>query len=1147
MRTTMLALVFAAFWAGAAVAADAVGGSATLETQFVSPPASARPWVYWFWLNSNIRREVVTADLEAMQRVGIGGVLIMDVNEGAPPSLMAFAGPQWRTLFQHVCREAARLGLEVNMYNCAGFTSSGGPWITPELSMQKLVWTETLLTGPRRAELPLAQPEKVAGYYRDIAVVAFPTPAGQARIEDLKEKTLLERRDLPPSPAVYRALPAEQTIPAAKIVDLTAHFKEGHLTWDVPPGRWTVLRFGHTSTGAVNLPPPESGRGLECDKLSAEAADAVFAGLMAKLVDDNRPLVGKTLVATHIDSWEVGSQNWTERLFDEFQKRRRYDPRRYWPVLTGRVVESIEVSERFLWDFRQTIAELFLESYPERFRELARKHGLRLTVEAYGSGPFEELSYGGRADEPMGEFWSYGIDMLNSVTEMTSAAHIYGKRIVGAESFTALDTEKWLGHPGNIKTLGDWAFCEGINRFVFHRYAMQPRLTSRPWMLAGPWALHYERTQTWWEQSAAWHRYVARCQQMLRQGLFVADICFVEPEGAPRNFLPPIGRTGNPPDRSGYNFDLCPPEAVLTRMSVRDGRVVLPDGMNYRLLVLPDSPTMTPRLLAKIIELVEAGATVLGAPPQKSPSLCGYPACDGEVQRLAARLWGDCDGKAVRQRRFGKGKVLSGVSPQDALAEAGVPLDFSCYDALRGKVRYTHRRLPDGADVYFVANSGNAAVEGVATFRVAGEQPEFWWPETGRIEAAALFEPSGDVTRVPLRLEAAESVFVVFRPRHARLDPVVSVTRDGHKLRAKGAAAKIVVFTASYGPPGDPERTRDVKARLQRLLDVGGASLPVARLAEGDDPAPYVVKTLAAELTVDGKPVHIRGEDPQTIDVEAGGLPQAAVVDGPPQVVDLVRDVAGRLTLEAWLAGRYGLRTASGRELTCEVRDVPASRAIAGPWQLRFPPGLGVPTQVVLDKLASWSEHPDDGVKYFSGSAVYVKTFTAPAEMIAPDCGLYLDLGKVAVIAEVKLNGRSLGVLWKPPFRLQISGAVRPGENELEVKVTNLWVNRIIGDEQLPEDCQRNSDSPSPLRQWPQWLERGEPSPTGRFTFVPWKCWKKDSPLQESGLLGPVMLQATKRIVIPEGNLLFGEQSRHARIFVTTSPCTSVRRKSQPW
>ena len=372
------------------------------------------------------------------------------------------------------------------------------------------------------------------------------------------------------------------------------------------------------------------------------------------------------------------------------------------------------------------------------------------------------------------------------------------------------------------------------------------------------------------------------------------------------------------------------------------------------------------------------------------------------------------------------------------------------------------------------------------------------------------------MTRVPLRLEAAESVFVVFRPRQSPLDPVVSMTCDGRKLAEKGSMAKIVVLKAAYGPPGDPARTRNVKAKLQWLFDTGGPILWIPKLAEGDDPAINVVKTLDADLLVNGKPVHVRGEDPQTINADADGPRQVVYADNPPRVVDLTCDANGRLTLEAWRNGRYGLKKASGKSLQCDVRDVPAGREIAGPWQLRFPPGLGAPPQVVLDKLASWSKHPNAGVRYFSGTAVYVKKFAVPPEMIAADRGVYLDLGRVAVIAEVKLNGRDLGVLWKPPFRLEISGAVRPGENELEVKVTNLWVNRIIGDEQLPEDCRRNPESPSPVKEWPQWLQRGEPSPTGRFTFAQWKCWKKDSPLQESGLLGPATLQATKRIAISE-------------------------------
>ena len=309
--------------------------------------------------------------------------------------------------------------------------------------------------------------------------------------------------------------------------------KDGRLVWDVPPGKWTVVRFGHTPTGKDNHPAPLEGRGLECDKLSRKAADAMFEGLMGKLIADSKPLAGKTLVATHIDSWEVGSQNWTPAFREDFQRLRGYDPLPFLPVMTGRVVDSLEVSERFLWDLRQTISELVVENYAGRFRELAHQHGLRLSIEAY-DGCCDDMTYAGQADEPMGEFWSWAFGSgADWCTEMSSAAHIYGKPILGAEAFTATDKEKWLGHPGGIKALGDWAFCEGINRFVFHRYALQPWRDVKPGMSMGPWGLHYERTETWWEQSKAWHEYLARCQFLLQQGQFVADICYLEPEASP--------------------------------------------------------------------------------------------------------------------------------------------------------------------------------------------------------------------------------------------------------------------------------------------------------------------------------------------------------------------------------------------------------------------------------------------------------------------------------------------------------------------------------------------------------------------------------------------------------------------------------------
>jgi hypothetical protein len=431
-----------------------------------------------------------------MQRVGIGGVLIMEVDQGAPQGAAPFGSPPWRELFKHVCSEAHRLGLEVNMNNDAGWCGSGGPWISPDLAMQKVVWTETQVEGPSRCEATLKEPQRVANYYQDIAVLAFPTPAGNARLEGIQAKAAFVPNFVPPE-AEVAPVPPDQTVAADQVIDLTAKLgPSGRLNWDVPAGKWTLLRLGHTTTGKDNHPAPQAGRGLECDKLSRKAVEAMFDGLMGKLIADSKPLAGRTLVSTHIDSWEVGSQNWTGRLPQEFRARRGYDLLPWLPALTGRILGSTEKTERFLWDLRQTISELVLENYAGHFRELAHRQGIRLSIEAYTSCPVDELAYAGRADEPMGEFWSWPRYMEGfSCTEMASAAHIYGKRIVGAEAFTATDAEKWLGYPGNLKELGDWAFCEGINRFVFHRYAMQPWGQGvRPGMSMGPWGLHYERT-----------------------------------------------------------------------------------------------------------------------------------------------------------------------------------------------------------------------------------------------------------------------------------------------------------------------------------------------------------------------------------------------------------------------------------------------------------------------------------------------------------------------------------------------------------------------------------------------------------------------------------------------------------------------------
>ncbi len=1056
---------------------------ADLERGFARPPAAARPWVYWFWLNGNITREGITADLEAMERAGVGGVLIMEVDQGAPLGPVAFASPRWRELFQHVCSEAKRLGLEVNMNNDAGWNGSGGPWVKPDQSMQAVVWTETAAAGPRRFEGQLPRPQIVAGSYREIAVLAFPAPTSTYRIEDIAAKSFRVARPIAPR-ANGPAAPTGAMIPRDRVIDLTGRMDaSGRLAWDVPEGQWTIVRFGHTSTGKENHPAPASGRGLECDKLDRAAAEAHYRAFMGRLVADVGPLAGRTLVATHIDSWEVGSQNWTPRLPEEFRSRRGYDPRPFLPAMTGRVVDSLEISERFLWDLRQTIAELLLANYADVIRELAHRDGLRLSIEAYGDGPLVDMDFAGRADEPMAEFWSWTkFGAAESCREMASAAHIHGKPILGAEAFTADDHEKWLGHPGAIKDLGDWAFCEGINRFVVHRYALQPWRDVAPGMSMGPWGLHYERTQTWWDQSRAWHDYLARCQFLLQQGRFVADILELQPEGAPRAFQP--RRT----DRSPSNFDGCTPEALITRVTARDGRLVLPDGLSYRVLVLPPSETMTPALLRKVKQLVDAGAVVVGPKPIKSPSLSRYPACDDEVRTLADALWG-------------RGGIIADRTPEQVLASHGVHPDFASQPPLR----YIHKQLHD-VDLYFVANGRSRDVEAVASFRVAGRAPELWRPDTGRIEPAAVYHESGGVTRLPLRLEPSGSVFVLFRPAAAPVDPIAALSRDGRIIiPAPEDRATIVVRKAVYGVPGDPKRTRDVREKVQRLFDQGETRFKVARLAEGDDPAPQVVKTLVVDYTVDGRSFTATALDPREIEMTLPAPPERAA--------DIERASDGRLTVVAWQPGVYELKAASGTTRRVAVSAVPSPLVVGGPWELCFGPGQGAPGPVALDRLVSWSDHPDPAVKAYSGRATYRTTFEAPAHLSGASRRLDLDLGRVEVMASVTLNGQNLGILWKAPYRVDATAAARPGSNQLEVSVVNLWVNRLIADEALSEDSQRNPNGT--LQTWPSWLQAGRPSPTGRLSFTSWRLWKKGDAPVASGLLGPVRLLTAERVAVP--------------------------------
>jgi hypothetical protein len=477
-------------------------------------------------------------------------------------------------------------------------------------------------------------------YYRDVAVLAFPAPAGGARIADLDEKALVYRAPYSSQPGVkpflaapadHAELPPDQCVARGRIVDLTAKMDaQGRLVWDVPAGRWTVMRFVRTCTGQNTRPAPAPGLGFECDKLDPAALDAHFDAFVGSLLRaigprESPPRAG--LTSLHIDSWEMGAQNWSGRFAAEFRARRGYDPLPFLPVMAGRVVESLEASERFLWDLRLTAQELVVQNHAQRLRDLARRHGLGLSIEPYDMTPCSDLLLGAVAEVPMCEFWAkgYGFATEFSCVEAASIAHAMGRPVVAAEAFTSGDSEAWRLFPGAMKAQGDWALCAGVNRFVFHRYAHQPWLDRRPGMTMGPYGVHWDRTQSWWDLAPAYHRYLARCQHLLRQGAAVADIAYLAPEGAPNVFRPPPSALqGDPPDRRGYNFAGLAPEWLEgAGVSATGGRVALPSGASYRVLVLPAVETMTPGLLKRIAGLVRNGATVVGPPPKKSPGLSG--------------------------------------------------------------------------------------------------------------------------------------------------------------------------------------------------------------------------------------------------------------------------------------------------------------------------------------------------------------------------------------------------------------------------------------------------------------------------------------------------------------------------------------------
>ena len=969
--TTVAALAFAS---------AAAFAEPTLEEGFRNPPNEAKPHLWWHWMNGNVTKEGITADLESMAEVGIGGAQIFDAGCGIPPGPVEFDSAAWYEMFTHAAKEANRLGIELCHANCSGWSSSGGPWITPEKSMKWLLETgETpVLRGPCRFEDEVPRPtpylnayagKKVGeDYYRDIAVLAVPAlkpvagTTNALRLSEWKAKTFIVRKN--DCLRDGRLAGTGEAIDKARIVDLSDRFdpKTGRVDWDVPAGEWKILRIGYGSNGQRNFPASKNGFGLEVDKLSESAVRFHMEQYCERLVKALGPYAGNHPYGLNnilVDSYEVGSQNWTDGFERTFETARGYSLKPYLPLLAGGyVVGSVEESERFLEDFRRVIADEFAKNYCGGLAKKCHELGLRLSVEPYGNCPADNLQYGMYSDIPTAECWSHGQHRNYDDGNARLAAHVahaWGRRYVAMEAFTGEPTTggRWTVTPFSIKSQGDLAYADGVNRVVYHRFVHQPwKDPYRPGLTMGRWGMHYERSNTWWYEQKEWLKYQARCQWMLQEGKFHADILYYYGEGAPNVRSEVYWGLENPKDvPEGYDYDQCSRDVVLG-LEVKDGRLVNVAGISYAVLVLPPDDFMSLEMIRKVEALADAGAMIVGTiKPVRAP---GLSKDSDEVRRIADRIWGV--------------KVKT-VSVNQALALVNVGWDCLCETPIVRKA-WIHRTGEDGSDWYFVAAQNPDTLSEIRfSFPETGRTPELWNPETGTIERAGRSE-------------------VDWRGR--RLVVIRDFPPDG---------SMFVVF---------------------------------------------------------------RGKA-ENVPVEKN-----------------------------W-------------------RTV-ASAPVNGPWTISFPAGWKAPASVTLPALCSWTDYPDAGVRYFSGTATYATE--VPVPRITAGERILIDLGVVKHFAQVTVNGRAYPSLWRPPFVVDITDAVSGDALKLEVRVTNLWPNRLIGDDiECAEDCtwQKNAAfrnrSETGIVELPDWVKNGGKSPTGRCTFTTWKHWTKDDEPLESGLLGPVRLK----------------------------------------
>ncbi len=922
----------------------------SLQQNFKNPPHEVRPQAWWWWLQTPTTKKAITLDLEEMKAKGLSGCMVLDGGVGPfgshkwtkltiidtteiryeltneykggslsqPEEKLEMWSQPWRDMVRFASKEAGRLGLDFGVF--IGPAGCAAPWVTSEYGQQELVWSDIQVEGGQRIAQQLKKPN-------------IPVQTKRQR----EDKFVKEAQNANYSDVAVLAVPEKEWLSLIEVFDITDKLDEkGHLKWDAPIGKWRIIRFGYRPTGR-NL-----NGVFYIDHLSKEVFDLHWentAGLLLSEMSDEERVAFKYV---ECDSWEAGNPNWTKYFPEEFKNRRGYDIVKHLPALIGVNIDSGESTQHFLNDFQLTISDLISEYHYGRQQEVAHEHGLHSYAEAAGPHQYQAdlKKCVGRCDVAMGEFWMPSPHREKPsgrflVREAATAAHIYGIKQVFAESFTSVGPN-WEVSPFMMKAAADQAFCDGLNWICFHTFTHRPSVGEVPGLTHSA-GTHFDRTNTWWNQSAPFVNYLARCSYMLQQGLFAADVLFYAGHGLRSDADAFEWEDGmkNPPASlgAGYDYDKCNEEVLLSRLSVQNGKLVLPDGMNYKVLAIDEKTPVSLNALKKIVSLVERGATVVGK--IETPMLSKVDDAL-EYQKLINRIW---ENPEKGENKIGKGLFVWNLTIREVLHNKNIFPDFECTGLSNaGVVDFIHRKTED-VDIYYVTSRWQPVEKVECTFRVADKQPELWNPVTGETRILTNFKVENGRTIIPMEFGPCASYFVVFKD------------------------------------------------------------------------------AISVQNTTPNWPTY------------------------------------------------------------------QAEQAIAGAWEVRFDEQWGGPETVIFDKLSDWSKHDDKGIKYYSGTATYIKTF---------DCNnlkegeeLYLDLGKVHELAQVRLNGVDLGVAWTKPYRVNITSHVKQKGNKLEIDVVNLWPNRLIGDEFLPEN--------------------------ERYTQTNIRKFSKATQLLPSGLLGPVQILTTKR------------------------------------